>query len=164
MKKGIVFLFFIGLLISCSTNVETNDDPTIQGLKDNVEWESYTVTGEVAGTTVTLTGVGSGTVKLKMKLPSGEVEQTDETTWIGYPLGTGTTNQAFYTVSIQGKEYTYRTANKIGDGEFVVTNFDGETISGKFNFNAINTVTVEGIPSSVNFNKGIFYNIPLTYK
>jgi hypothetical protein len=57
----------------------------------------------------------------------------------------------------------YLTQNGIGDGEIVITNYDGVTMSGTFRFNAINTINNSDQPNAVNFNKGNFYKIPITF-
>jgi hypothetical protein len=163
MKKGFLFLLFLGILMSCSENVQFNNDPTIQGLKDNVAWEAYTSTAVASETRVTLVGIGDNqSVTLKMDLPDDYITQTDELTYVSYELGTNFTNQAIYTTVVNGVDYLYQTGTNVGDGEIVITNYDGVTISGTFRFNAVNEDPDSEEAEIVNFNKGVFYKIPIT--
>ncbi len=163
MKMRIVFLLFLGMLISCSGDVQFNNDPTIQALKDNVAWEAYSSTAVASTTRITLVGIGDNqSVTLKMAVPDIFITQTDELTHVSYELGTGTTNQATYTAVVNGVDYLYQTGTNMGDGEIVITSYDGATISGTFRFNAINTDPDSEEAEIVNFNKGVFYQIPIT--
>ena len=157
-------MLFLGMLISCSEDIQVNNDPTVQGLKDNVAWEAYTSTAVATETSVNLVGIGDNqSVTLKMKLPDYFITQTDELTYIKYELGTDFTNQATYATVINGVDYLYQTGAEVGDGEIVITNYDGVTISGTFRFNAVNTDEDSEEAEIVNFSKGVFYKIPLTF-
>jgi hypothetical protein len=130
MKKIFVFLFFIGLLFSCTESMQYNNDPTMKALKDNEQWEAYTSSAVAATAKITIVAIGDNqSVTLKMKLPDGFVSQTDTATYITYTLGTASVNQAIFATQINGLDYMYLTQNGIGDGEIVITNYDGVTIS-----------------------------------
>ena len=164
MKKKFIFLLFLGLLFSCSENMQYNNDPTMQALKDNEKWEAFTSSATAAIANISIVGIGDNqSVTLKMKLPDDFVLQTDESTYVSYTLGTGNINQAIFAMQVGGKNYMYETEKGVGDGKIVITNYDGVTISGTFRFNAINTVSDSNQQDAVNFNKGIFYKIPITF-
>ena len=164
MKKIVVYLVITVLLLSCTESMQYNNEPRMQALMDNVKWEAFTSSATAAIANISIVGIGDNqSVTLKMKLPDDFVMQTDESTYIAYTLGTGNINQAFFAKQVGGKNYMYETKKGIGDGEIVITNYDGVTISGTFRFNAINSVSDSDQEMTVNFNKGVFYKIPITF-
>lgn len=164
MKNKIVLMLFLGLLISCSENTQNTNDPRMLALKDNAQWEAYTSSAAAATSNISIVGIGDNqSVTLKMELPVDFVTQTDELTYVTYTLGKSNINQAIYSTQVSGKDYMYITGKGIGNGEIVVTNYDGVTISGTFRFNAYNTVNNSDQQNVVNFNKGNFYKIPITF-
>ncbi len=164
MKNKFYFLLFLGLLFSCSESTQNTNQPTIQALKDNEQWEAYTSSAVAATANIAIVGIGDNqSVTLKMELPQDFVLQTDELTYVTYALGKGDVNQAIYAQQISGKDFTYITNKGIGDGQIVITNYDGVTISGTFRFNAYLTVKDPNLQNIVNFNKGVFYKIPITF-
>ena len=164
MKNKFYFLLFLGLLFSCSESTQNTNQPTIQALKDNEQWEAYTSSAVAATANISIVGIGDNqSVTLKMELPQDFVLQTDELTYVTYALGKGDVNQAIYAQQISGKDFTYITNKGIGDGQIVITNYDGVTISGTFRFNAYLTVKDPNLQNIVNFNKGVFYKIPITF-
>ena len=164
MKNIFVYLVFTLLLISCTESMQYNNEPKMKAMKDNVQWEAYTSSAVAATAKLTLVGIGDNqSVALKMKLPEDFSSQTDESTYITYVLGKDDINQAVFTTKIEGLDYMYLTQKGSGDGEIVITNYDGVTISGTFRFNAINTVGNSDQRDVVNFNIGNFYKIPITF-
>ncbi len=165
MIKKFVFLLFLGLFFSCSESTQNTNQPTMQAIKDNVKWEAYTSSAAAATANISVVGIGDNqSVTLKMELPADFVMQTDEETYVTYTLGKkDNINQAVFTMQAGGKDYMYLTQNGAGDGQIVVTNYDGVTISGTFRFNAAITVKDPTQQEAVNFNKGIFYKIPITF-
>ena len=165
MKNKFIFLLFVGLLFSsCTESMQYNNEPKLQAVKGNDQWEAYTSSAVAATAKITLVGIGDNeSVTLKMELPEDFVAQGDESTYLTYVLGRGGMNQATYVSQWGGKILRYETENGKGDGEIVITNYDGVTISGTFRFNAANTVMDGTQQETVNFKEGKFYKIPITF-
>ena len=164
MKNKFFFLLFLGLLFSCSESTQNTNQPTMQALKNNEPWEAYTSSAAAATENITIVGIGDNeSVTLKMELPQDFVLQTDGSTYVTYALGTGDINQAIYATQVSGKDFTYITNKGIGNGQIKITNYDGVTISGTFRFDAYLTVKDASQEPLVNFNKGNFYKIPITF-
>ncbi len=156
MKK-ILYLFFITLLFgSCEEDVVYNN-PSVQGKLDNVFWRAID-SKAVLGTdgSLTLTAMARRQ-KMTLRVPS---------TNLGiYQLGNSNIRYASFLFTYETDELFYHTGNNMGgDGQIEITEFDAEngTVSGNFRFNALN---IENNPLGgeiLNFNRGVFYKVPIT--
>lgn len=163
MKKIFLFILSLVLLSSCSENIELNNVAAFQGYKDNQLWDSDDASATKTASFITIVGITyTDNVSLKVPLPDGNIVQTDPSTYKTYNLGTSVSCEAIYNNIINGGTYTYEAKFDVGDGQIVITNYNGTSVSGTFRFNAINTDDESTQPATVNFNKGNFYNVPVT--
>lgn len=162
MKKRIYILLLLIGLTSCGEDIVFNNDAAFQGVKNNESWKaadaSATVTDDASMLIQAVTI--NETVTLEIPLPTTFVNQKDSSTYITYNLGTSDTKTATYTAIVNGALLAYETGTNIGDGQIIITDYDGLTISGKFRFNAENIESSTDSPT-VNFQYGIFYKVPI---
>jgi hypothetical protein len=148
-----MFLFFS--LVSCEDQVKFNN-PAVQGLKDNVVWRATLFTAVQATD-------GSLTIEAYQKNEILTLK-TSGTSVKSYPLGVDLSNKVTLVEKIDDAKTVFSTGINSGDGQIVITELDAEnhTITGEFNFNAVNTAVDPLARPNVNFQKGIFYKVPLT--
>jgi len=163
MKKSIYLILFLSLLTSCSQDLVFNNNAAFQGVKDNLFWKADDAAATIdSGNSLNIQAVTlNETLTLKIKLPSTLVSQKDVSSHLPYELGKNEIAKATYVQTLNTIVSTYETGAGIGDGQIVVTDYDGETISGTYRFNAKNKDT-ESESSLVNFQKGVFYKVPIT--
>ena len=154
MKKLFLSLIVLFLLASCEENVKFNN-PSLQGLKDNVFWR-------VVDSKATLASDGSLQIegyttneKLFLKTTS-TAPQT-------YFLGTSESKKASYELLGSGGSIIFSTGFGIGDGQIVIIEYDAlnMTVSGTFKFNAENIANNPLAGPSINFQQGVFYKVPV---
>jgi hypothetical protein len=80
-----------------------------------------------------------------------------------YPLGTSASNSATYVLTEATKIVTFATGTGIGEGQLVITDYDvvNKTVTGTFKFNAENIYDNPLAGSILNFQRGLFYKIPV---
>ncbi len=82
-----------------------------------------------------------------------------------YPFGTSNSKTATYTLKLGEDEFlVYDTGLKHGSGSVLITDYNDEaqTVSGKFEFEAINKNPLDTINApKVVLEKGEFYNVPI---
>lgn len=145
MKKFLLLTGFIISFFSCSEELEFNT-PSFQGEKNASFWQATdfnAITNE------------DGSINLVGILRSEVVTLNVANSVPGiYSLGANSQSKATFEMT---NSPTYSTTNQ-GDGEIVIEayNVEEQTITGTFNFNAFSS---EG--ETLNFNKGIFYRIPI---
>ncbi len=162
MKKILSFVILIIALSSCSDDIKFNNEAVFQGVKDNVFWTGTEAKAEITGNSITISSVGFlETMALKIPIPTGSINPTNEATFLKYVLGTSTTQTATYTFSDDVNDYFYETAINVGDGQVTVSEYDGVYISGSFRFNAKNTDPDSDAPEIVNVQSGVFYKVPV---
>ena len=153
MKKVLSIIVLLVALTSCEEDVKFND-PAVQALKDNELWRATAFSAVRGGNnslTVTATN-GFETVTLR----------TSSITPGDYELGLNENSRASYVLSADGIEMAYRTGTNVGDGQITIKNGSRYTdlergyITGEFYFNA-----VDSRDSVVNFQRGVFYKVPL---
>lgn len=156
MKKILSLLVLVLLFGSCEEDVVYNN-PSVQGKLDNVFWRAID-SKAVLGTDGSLTLTASARrQKMTLRVPSTNLGV--------YQLGNSTIRYASFLFTYETDELFYHTGNNIGgDGQIEITEFDAEngTVSGNFRFNAIN---IENNPLGgeiLNFNRGVFYKVPVT--
>ena len=150
MKKPTTFIFLLFVFISCQDNVTFNS-PSFQGLKDNIFWRAVDSKATLSAGSITIEGFTS---KEKVTLKTASINTGT------YILGTGNANTATYILTDTNSTLTFSTSDARGNGEIVIEKYDAinNTISGTFKFNVKN----ENDGSSLNFQKGVFYKVPIT--
>jgi hypothetical protein len=154
MKKRVLFVIVLMSLISCSEDISFNN-PSFQGLKDNVFWravESKASIGDNGSLTIEAYS-GSEVITLK----------TTSTTAQTYFLGTSTSKTAKYVLTDRDGTITFTTGLGVGDGQIIITKYDAvsNTVSGTFKFNAENTENNPLAGPILNFQQGVFYEVPV---
>ena len=162
MKK--LFLL-LTIILTCLTFNSCNQeiffrDPAIQGsfqdrfwLTDNVRVYTQTESGY---TYYFIEGIrGNETITLR-------------TTGIGknkYPFGDNNSKTATYTLKLGENDFLiYNTSIDRGSGSVLITDYNEETqtVSGKFEFEALNKNALDTINApKVVLEKGLFYNVPI---
>ncbi len=154
MKKHLLYSLLLLCFISCEENVKFNN-PSFQGIKDNVFWRATTTIATVnAGGTLTINAY-TRDEQLTLKT-NGVAVKT-------YDLGINNTVTATYTQTSTLAKLNYATATGKGDGQIIITEYDNtnKTISGTYRFNALNTITNSTAEPVLNFQQGVFYKIPI---
>lgn len=153
--KNLVCLLLVSLhFISCQEDIKFNE-PSFQVIKDNVFWRaiSYNATRSTSGVLTIEAFTRNEVLTLK----------TSSTTLNTYTLGTGTSNTASFKITNKTVSTLFSTGSDFGDGEIKITEYDAinRTVSGEFKFNVENKDNDPLFDSSINFQNGIFYKIPL---
>ncbi|MFT3794999.1 DUF6252 family protein [Flavobacterium sp.] len=164
MKKIVAFIVLAFALGSCSEDIKFNNQAVFQGVKDNLFWKGTDAKAVVSIGAETLTVSSTTlieTMTLDVPLPATFVNPKNDATYVTYALGTSLDRTAHYVLNLDGGEYIYRTAIGIGDGEVVITEYDGVNVSGTFRFNAINEDSESEAPETVNVQSGVFYKVPV---
>ncbi|MDD3004229.1 DUF6252 family protein [Flavobacterium sp.] len=170
MKKIFALLMVVSVLVSCEEDVSFNT-PAFQARKDNFMWRAndYSAVYNAADSTLVLNAF----------------EGFEKVTLTAYPViitGTGTSaffqdtqfdlannNDAIATYSFvnNGLTYLYSTAVKNkANGELVLRNGAIQkpgTISGTFRFDAPYIGEYPNAPERINFQEGVFYEIPISF-
>lgn len=163
MKKIFSFFIVIATLASCSENISVKNEAVLQGVKDNTFWEGGNAKATIApGNKMTIQGITLiETLTLKLPVPPLTINPKVPTSFVTYPLGTSNTNKASWVSKTDAGEFNYETAIGVGDGEIVVKEYDGRTISGTFRFNAHNIDPTSSAQPIVNMQNGVFYRVPI---
>ena len=148
---------------SCSEDVKFNNEAVFQGVKDNLFWRGQDANAVKSGNVLT---ISASTIiehmSLKVPVPAVGIDPKNSDTHVKYPLGTSLTRTASYDfINDLGDEFFYETAIGVGDGEVVISEYDGVYVSGTFRFNAHNTDPESEAPEIVNVQHGTFYRIPV---
>ncbi|MFV8357139.1 DUF6252 family protein [Flavobacterium sp. XS1P32] len=155
MKKYfLITLVFFGLL-SCEDDVRFNN-PSFQGLKDNVFWRGVRSKATIAsdGSLLIESLIVNETISLKTAAAEPQT----------YFLGTSEASKAICTVTGPATGIvTYTTGFGVGQGQIIITEYDAinKTITGTFKFSAENTNRSSQANATVNFQQGVFYKIPV---
>ena len=163
MKKQFIYLFICLAFASCSDNVKFNN-PAIEGQKNNVFWRAVDSKATLINGVLTINGfLRNEKLTLIMPSPRSKVSLNNKNSYVTYILGTSTTKTATYVLTENsGGDITFSTGLGIGDGQIVITGYDGvnNIVSGTFKFNAKNSNTSPLAEPILNFQYGSFY-IPL---
>jgi Family of unknown function (DUF6252) len=161
MKKTVLLLFVTLILNSCSQSINFNK-VAYQGLKNNFFWEAAEYEAKLAA---------NGSIIIRGKnLTDAMVVYLNAAGKGTYTLGVNNSVKAIYTESINGTLSTFDTTLSRsggpdgtinGVGKIQITANDGVTISGTFEFDAVNVDPLSD-QVYVNFKKGAFNNIPIT--
>jgi hypothetical protein len=154
MKKYLVCFIILLSLGSCQEDVRFNN-PSFQGLKDNVFWRAVQsqATIEANGSLIIKAYTGNEVVTLK----------TTSTTKQTYPIGTSNSKTATYVLTDAAGVLTFSSGIGIGNGQIVITEYDtvNNTISGTFKFNLENIFNNPLGGATLNFQQGVFYKVPI---
>ena len=155
MKKYFLLLVVLFGLSSCEEDIKFNN-PSFQGLKDNVFWRAVQTKATVQASGVLNIDAYTGNEVVHF-VTGNALPNT-------YILGTGVVNKVSYVKTDLTGVLTYETGLDMGDGQIIVTEYDqvNKTISGNFKFNAKNTDGNSLDDATLNFQQGIFYKIPVT--
>ena len=155
MKKQFLLIVVLFTLFSCEEDVRFNN-PSFQGLKDNVFWRAVQSKAILSPNGSLSIEAYTNKEKIVLKTTS-TIAQT-------YFLGTSTSKTATYILTDTDGSITFTTGFGIGDGQIVITEYDAvnKTVSGTFKFNAKNTLNNPLAGPTINFQKGVFYKVPVT--
>ncbi|MFY0482731.1 DUF6252 family protein [Flavobacterium sp. PLA-1-15] len=169
MKKIVSLLLILVVFASCEEDISSNT-PSFQARKDNFMWraQDYTAIYNPLDSTLVLTAF-NGLEVLKLYSYPVIINGTGTSTFFEnatFELGNDDDNKAFYSFADRGVNFEYETG--IADapnGEVVLENTVNQkpgTISGSFRFDAPFVGDIEDAPERINFQNGVFYEIPLT--
>jgi hypothetical protein len=163
MKKILSFVILITALSSCSEDIKFNNEAVFQGVKDNLFWRGSDAKATRNGSVLTISSSTLiETMAIQVPVPTTPIDPKNNATYVTYPLGTSLTRTASYSFTNDlGEEFFYETAIGVGDGEVVISEFDGVYVSGTFRFNAVNTDPDSEAAETVNLQNGTFYKIPV---
>ena len=152
MKKIIFLLILIFTLSGCQDEVKFND-PAFQGLKQGILWRatSFDAKKTSNGFLVFTATKGYETITIR----------TDQVIPHTSQFGTNIDNFAEFVNNSIEFQNKYSTGFGEGKGEIIITDYSNGTVSGSFNFIAINTDTSINSPNAINFSKGAFYGVPV---
>ena len=151
-----IFLFFVVLftLISCQEDVRFNN-PSFQGVKNNVFWRASLSTATLGDNGALIITGYSGNEIITLRTTSAAEGV--------YVLGSSDSETAVYVLTDATAKITFATSSGKGDGQIVITEYDliNNTISGTFKFNAENSYGNPLAGSTLNFQQGVFYKVPI---
>jgi hypothetical protein len=155
MKKLMLLFVLFFSVLSCEEDTRFND-PSFQGLKDNVFWRASVSTAVIeTDGTLRIQGLFA-TETLLLNVSSTAVQS--------YALGIDDVNYVTYRKTSAQGSINFKTGTNIGNGKIVISEYDSEnkTITGTFTFNAENTDNDPLFGPILNFQQGVFYKIPVT--
>lgn len=175
MKKVFALLLMVTALVSCESEVKFND-PGFQARKDNFIWRADLASAYVADGYMHVTAnKGLETVVLRFPVPAVEITQLNPVTYTFRDTDGDPDNDelddvsATYQLVEQGTALDYFTGldselEDPGNVEVTINKclFTEGIISGQFKFNAKYQGESELAPANVNFQQGVFYNVPFT--
>ena len=153
MKKIASFLLIVIALTSCEEEI-TRNNPSVQGLKDNVIWRANDYSAVSVGNGLEITGLTRyETLTLRT---NGKSKGT-------YNFTNTSTKSASFLDETDGNSLVYSTVPTGGEGQIVITEYDeiNQTVSGTFRFNAVNMDNNPAGGELLNFQKGVFYKVPI---
>lgn len=156
-------LFIAATLASCGEDIRNDNTGVFRGIKDNGLWEGGNAKATIGvGSKLTIEAVTlTEIMSLRIQLPPLSIDPRNENTFVRYALGTNNVNYASYILTTPTEQFIYKTGIGVGDGEVVISQYDGNTVSGTFRFNAFNEdPDSEGQPV-VNLQEGVFYKVPV---
>tara|TARA_R110002126_G_scaffold53875_11_gene145913 strand:- start:343 stop:825 length:483 start_codon:yes stop_codon:yes gene_type:complete len=154
MKKYLLVVFAIIFLSSCEEEVQFNN-PSFQGLKDNVFWRATQSEATISA---------NGSVVIKAYAVNEVVTlKTSASTVQVYAIGTSNSSTATYVLTTTAGAITFSSGIDIGNGQVQITEYDAvnKTISGTFKFNLENIFNDPLAGATLNFQQGVFYKVPV---
>lgn len=161
----------IGTYVLGTTNPANTASYVLSNGLGNTEYQTVVVPGSVdriilsaagsgyavANSVSTTGGTGFG---LKVNIKTSASGAVNEVKVIS--PGNGYTAGDVITISGGNNDAKFIVQNVTkSNGEIVITNFDGATITGTFKFNAVKTSSDLTAPEVLNFQEGVFYKVPI---
>lgn len=170
MKKIVALLMIVSVLVSCEEDVSFNT-PAFQARKDNFTWraDDYTAVYRISDSTLVLTAF-KGFEKLTMTAYPVLIIGNGTTSFfqdVTFDLSNNPYAIAEYDYVNNGQVLMYSTeVEDDATGELVLQNGAVQkpgTISGTFRFDAPYIGDVPNAPERINFQEGVFYEVPITF-
>ena len=170
MKKIIALLMIVSVLASCEEDVSFNT-PAFQARKDNFMWRAsdYSAVYDAVESTLVLTAY-KGFDKVTMTVSPVIITGDGTTAFFQdatFDLSDNVDAIATYSFVNNGQTYNYTTnVVDISNGELVLKNGAVQkpgTVSGTFRFDAPYIGDITNAPERINFQDGVFYEIPITF-
>lgn len=147
-------------LISCGEDVQFNNESVLQGVRNNEFWQGTGAQALATPSVLILSAMnGTETITLRVPLPGRTIDPKKENTFMTFVLGESANKKATYTVEDANGELVYETRLGEEDGEVVISEFDGNVVSGTFRFNAYNIDEDADEDDLVNLQEGVFYKV-----
>ena len=170
MKRIFSLLIVLAFFASCETDV-TSNTPAFQARKDNFMWraQDYTAVYNPMDNSLVLSAYKGFEV---LTITVGPVNVGGSETGVFFEDATFTLDEdatAFATYSYvdNGMTFEYSTLGQESTtGEIVLENTANQkmgTISGRWRFDAPYVGDLTNAPERINFQNGVFYEIPLTF-
>ena len=160
----------VSVLASCEEDVSFNT-PAFQARKDNFMWRAsdYSAVYDVVESTLVLTAY-KGFDKVTMTVSPVIITGDGTTAFFQdatFDLSDNVDAIATYSFVNNGQTYNYTTnVVDISNGELVLKNGAVQkpgTVSGTFRFDAPYIGDITNAPERINFQDGVFYEIPITF-
>lgn len=155
MKKTLFFVALALVMSSCSDDVVFNN-PSVQGLKDNVFWRALQSKAFVSKDgTIAIEAV---TLKENLTLHLSSVQEKT------YLLDNSAVDYVTYTSRESSPEISLTSKNGMGKGKVIVSEYDevNKTITGTFTFVITTPVTGTQEVKEFYFSQGVFYKVPVS--
>jgi Family of unknown function (DUF6252) len=153
MKKILLLLVSVFLLNSCQDELKSNN-PAFQAQKQGVLWRATSyeakLTSEGYVIITAVNGLETVTMRTFKILPHTS------------NFGLDVENFAELNNRSIASQANYSTGFNGGSGQITINEYSGGTLSGTFNFKAVNTDTSLEKSDVVSFRSGFFYKIPVT--
>jgi Family of unknown function (DUF6252) len=160
MRKIVPILILMLAFCSCSQDIRFNNEGVFQGIINNIFWVGGNAKATKDNTKMSIQALTlTEVVRLDFPLPPLNINPLKKDTFITYDLGTSTNRTAFYSITTLDGTNEFKTAIGVGDGQIVVSQYDGLTISGTFRFNAESTDPDSD--ETVNVQSGTLYKVPV---
>lgn len=170
MKKIFALVMIVSVLASCEEDVSFNS-PAFQARKDNFSWRAndYSAVYRVSDSTLILSGF-KGFEKLTLSAYPVLITGNGTASFFQnatFNLSNNLNAIADYEYVSNGQILMYSTdVDDIANGELALQNNAIQkpgTISGTFRFDAPYVGEIPGAPERINFQNGVFYEIPITF-
>lgn len=170
MKKIVALLMIVSVLVSCEEEISSNT-PAFQARKDNFMWRAKDYTALYDATTSTLQlSAFVGFEKLTMTVtPVAIVGDANGAYFEDGTFDVANNPDALVTYSYVNNGQTYKYSTAVEDeatGKIEIKNDAIQkpgTLSGSFRFDAPYVGTNLNAPERINFQEGIFYEIPISF-
>lgn len=170
MKKVVAILMITLVLVSCENDVSFNT-PAFQARKDNFMWraDDYTAVYRFSDSTLVLSAFKGFEVLTMTAYPvlitgNGTTSFFQDAT---FDLSNNPDVTSVYSYVNNGQTLLYSTAvEDEAYGELVLQNGAIQkpgTISGLFRFDAPYVGDIPNAPERINFQEGVFYEVPITF-
>lgn len=155
MKKILFFVALALVMSSCSDDVVFNN-PSVQGLKDNVFWRALknkavlSTDGRVVIEAVTLNE------NLQLHFPSTQMQEV--------ALDNAATAYVIFESKATSPSLVFSSKVEETSGTISITEYDAvnKTITGTFKFVMRKPVSVGGVAQELYFSQGVFYKVPVS--